>query len=257
MAYNLTETQKKLARFLVEQVQAGNLPESFYAEELTGMPGMLGKLLLSKAPGDGMPFTARHQTSFKATLGSLDALAAANMISQDASNPSVRVCTLTGLIYTAVANNFAEPSPLMGSEGRAKTTYVPNTAFIMMWMDKRQAELDDTCNAIKEVCAKFGITAVRADDIEHQGRITDVVLKHIRESEFLIADMTGERPNVYYEVGYAHACGKHPILYCKDGTSLHFDLSVHNCPGYRDVTDLKERLTRRLEVLLGRRDAGT
>jgi len=33
MAYNLTETQKKLARFLVEQVQAGNLPESFHASE--------------------------------------------------------------------------------------------------------------------------------------------------------------------------------------------------------------------------------
>ena len=34
MAYNLTETQKKLARFLVEQVQAGNLPESFNVEDI-------------------------------------------------------------------------------------------------------------------------------------------------------------------------------------------------------------------------------
>src|SRR5258708_3859346 len=76
-------------------------------------------------------------------------------------------------------------------KGLPEVRTVPNTAFIMMWMDRSHPELDDVSNAIKEVCKEFGINALRADDVEHEDRITDLILKHIRESEFLIADLTG------------------------------------------------------------------
>lgn len=158
-------------------------------------------------------------------------------------------------IDTAVSLIESVPEDAMPIQSRQPLEvlrYEPNSAFILMWMDPKHHELDDVCNAIKEVCKEFGIRALRADDIQHEDKITDLVLSSIAQSEFLIADLTGERPNVYYEIGYAHALGKRPILYRKEGTCLHFDLSVHNVPEYRNITHLKQHLKMRFESMLGR-----
>jgi hypothetical protein len=134
--------------------------------------------------------------------------------------------------------------------------YRPGTAFVMMWMDPANPDLSDICDAVKDTFRRFGVNAVRADDIEHDGQITQRVLNELRTCEFLFADLTGARPNVYYEVGFAHALGRRVLLYRKAGTGLHFDLAGYNCPEYTNLRDLKDKLTRRLESMTNRKADG-
>jgi len=130
--------------------------------------------------------------------------------------------------------------------------YRTGTAFIMMWMDPKHPDLADVADTVRSVFRSFGIRAVRADDIEHEGVISERVLNEIRTTEFLFADLTGTRPNVYYEVGFAHALDKRVLLFRKSGTAIHFDLAAYNCPEYENLRDLRDKLTRRLVGITNR-----
>ncbi|SHF80501.1 hypothetical protein [Vibrio gazogenes] len=55
--------------------------------------------------------------------------------------------------------------------------YRPNTAFIMMPIDQNNPELEDIYEVYKECFSKFGIKAIRADDIEHEDVITKKLSK--------------------------------------------------------------------------------
>ena len=146
-------------------------------------------------------------------------------------------------------------SPTDGGESSSSDTssYRPNTAFIMMAIDQSKPELEDIKNGIKEVFKEFGIHAITADEIEHDDAITDRILDEIEASEFLVADLTYERPNVYYEIGHAHARTKRVILVRRKGTKLHFDVAHRNCPEYENTTELKDRLRKRLEAMTNKR----
>ena len=153
---------------------------------------------------------------------------------------AAKTLDLTDLLLATDASDLARPGT---------ANYRPNTAFVMMAIDDSNSELEDIRTGIIEVFEAFGIKAITAEEIEPGEAITDHILSEIETSEFLIADLTHERPNVYYEIGHAHALNKRVILVRKKGTKLHFDVAHRSCRTYENATGLKKFLRDRLEIV--------
>jgi hypothetical protein len=109
------------------------------------------------------------------------------------------------------------------------------TAFIAMPIDENDHQLIDVLEAIKESASKCGITADRVDEVESNDRITDRILESIRKAEFVIVDLTNERPNVFFEAGFAHGIEKIPIYLARHGTKIHFDLKDYPIIQFRSM----------------------
>jgi nucleoside 2-deoxyribosyltransferase len=114
-------------------------------------------------------------------------------------------------------------------------------AFILMPFD---TAFDDIYRlGIKETASQFEIKAERVDEQIFQEGILERIYRQIKAADLVIADMSGQNPNVFYEVGYAHALGKLCVLMTNDAADIPFDLKHHRHIVYGDsISKLKERL---------------
>jgi hypothetical protein len=122
-------------------------------------------------------------------------------------------------------------------------------AFVAMPIDKDDHQLVDVLDAIKVAATTCGISAERVDEAESNNRITDRILESIAKAEFVIVDLTNERPNVLFEAGFAHGIGKIPIYVAREGTTIHFDVKDYPVIQFRNMKELKDGITRRLIAL--------
>ena len=104
-----------------------------------------------------------------------------------------------------------------------QVTRVTPTVFVVMQFTTPYNELYD--EVIKKVCSEFELQAVRVDETFGPGIIIADIAKQILEAKIVIADITPKNPNVYYEVGFAHALNKPTILIAERPTELPFDVS--------------------------------
>jgi len=121
--------------------------------------------------------------------------------------------------------------------------------FIAMPMAGSEAAYDDVHDAIKDAARSCGLHAERVDEVQSNDRITDRLLESIRKAEFVVADLTDARPNVFYEAGYAYGLGKTPIYIARADTRLEFDLKDYPIIFFKSMRQLREGLEKRLRAL--------
>lgn len=72
------------------------------------------------------------------------------------------------------------------------------------------------------------LKAVRADNMDQPGSITDGIVEHILGSRVVIVDLAGLNPNVLYEMGIADSFGIPTVRLSDDPGRLPFDAKDHN-----------------------------
>jgi hypothetical protein len=69
-----------------------------------------------------------------------------------------------------------------------------------------------------------GLEAHRADDLFRPSTIVNDIWSYTKKAKVLLADLSGKNPNVFYELGLAHALAKPVILIAESMEEIPFDL---------------------------------
>lgn len=119
--------------------------------------------------------------------------------------------------------------------GRATTISATDSCFVMQPF---APPLGDYYEKIyRPAIEKAGLRPVRADaDIFGTGKIMDQVWSGINAARVLVAELTSRNPNVFYELGLAHALRKPVVLVSAKEEDVPFDLQ-HIRVIYYDMSD--------------------
>lgn len=97
-----------------------------------------------------------------------------------------------------------------------------DTCFVMMpfgsWFDRYYQEI--YVPAIKDA----GLEPIRADELFSTGSVVEQIWEQIGKARVLLADLTDKNPNVFYELGLAHAAIKPVVFTAAKVDDVPFDL---------------------------------
>ncbi len=107
----------------------------------------------------------------------------------------------------------------------------------------------------KPAIEKAGFEAYRVDkDLSVRVPI-DEIERNISESQICFAEITLDNPNVWYELGYAFACGKDVVMICSEErtSKFPFDIQHRHIVSYKtgsksDFESLEDTITRKINA---------
>ncbi len=106
---------------------------------------------------------------------------------------------------------------------------------------------------VKPIVEKHNYTCVRIDEIEFTDKITDKIFHYLENSDLIIVDLTEDRPNCYFELGYAVAKQRPFIIQRLDAPNYKakFEFDVKDYPHiiYKTISDLQEKLDSKLVAI--------
>lgn len=123
------------------------------------------------------------------------------------------------------------------------------TAAFLTPFDKSGNMLFNTCQSI---LGKIDIFLRKTDNIVEKDDILMNIVSLIVQSEFVLVNIDGRNPNVYYELGIAHALGKPTILLSKARYSLNdigFDVRQKRIIIYENEKDLETQLFSQISMI--------
>lgn len=124
----------------------------------------------------------------------------------------------------------------------------PELVFVIMPLSEKLEDI--YLYGIRGCIEKLNLRCKRADELEHDNVIMKEVIDHIKRARIIIAEVSDHNPNVFYEVGWAHALKSETILIAREGTELSFDIRHINTIFYRGIKDLENKLSLRIKAIL-------
>lgn len=122
-------------------------------------------------------------------------------------------------------------------------------AFVLMPFSDEFGDLYEL--GIRAACEAANVDCERVDEKVFQDLIISKIYQEIANCDVIIADVTGRNPNVFYELGYAHALHKKTIILVSSASEIPFDLTMHQHIIYNgSIRNVRNRLESHLNEAL-------